>query len=889
MFSAVTSAFIVQIIPELRPDPTDLTNVLLLRILLQNASFDGVDPLTAVSNVPAGVVRAQSILFASLSVTLLAAFIAVLGKLWVTHYTRLTAWGNIVDRGKERQAKIVRFQKWGFHILIEALPVMLQFALLLFGIALAVYLWDWDHSSAEVVLAVTSVGFAFYVCITVAATLYSDCPFQTPLSILLPKTLAWVKEFYALVRVGVRRKVRSFRLQVKRVMRHGFLRICLEHVLRTSIDGTTTLDHAEQHTLNNMTLSNPALWRSVPLFTSPIPKEIGASAGFWLLDNSTDSSAASAFAAVFPELQWPSHYRSTTALIQLRDAYRDCFRAPGSGGSTHLKALQSAAAYYVLYHTQLIWSASIRLKTEITKFPSNLPPDLFLHLHDDKWGGNDLFEYLLRIEERSEPVMSVRFLSYIAPYWFCGDSDSAIRFRPSRLETLHELIGVLEDHKALNHITLTDCLLCVGAAMDFPLHPEDLIRIDKRCVPPACTLTAALMGDSGYLVRTFEMVVEYIHCIILTRGRRHRHTKKALEILVTIVKKSQLRIVNPKWITGLLESAASGNMSNDQFTLLLRLRALGRKEDVPTESSFGQDSAQIQMGEAEPPSPRGTTTPEYNFFLAILRSVRACGEEADGWEDDAVYGGLIAMRDIPGLGSFPPDPDSNPLGTLYEAMEKGKLFHVRIAAYEVIVVARDGWLRSRELRRLTLENPPLRVPLRDTRLDFPRQLYSVVIQTRRPDYQRSFLAMMGILSVDENWHPYLRQTMDIWLPFRHEGPNQVLGILSRVGGLSPPFPEYDLIDPPLDEFLEKLVENEWAGIPGRIVEDLTVDRLRSLAEITKHFKDLLFTEVGRRAVLAVVEEVIPGLQRRREGGYEESGEDIYGIIGDLLETLRVSQ
>jgi hypothetical protein len=57
-----------------------------------------------------------------------------------------------------------------------------------------------------------------------------------------------------------------------------------------------------------MTLSNPVFWRNDPLFTSPIPKDIAASAGFWLLENSTDFSAASAVAAVFSEFQWPSHY-----------------------------------------------------------------------------------------------------------------------------------------------------------------------------------------------------------------------------------------------------------------------------------------------------------------------------------------------------------------------------------------------------------------------------------------------------------------------------------------------------------------------------------------------------------------------------------------------------
>jgi polyferredoxin len=158
---------------------------LLLRILQQNTSFGGIDPLAPIMNVPTGVVRAQSILFASLSITLFVAFIAVLGKQWILYYTRVTTWGNIVDRGKERQAKLMGLQKWGLHVIMESLPVLLQFALLLFGVALAVYLWDLDVSAAEVVLVVTSIGLTFYICIVVAATVYSDCPFQTPLSTLL--------------------------------------------------------------------------------------------------------------------------------------------------------------------------------------------------------------------------------------------------------------------------------------------------------------------------------------------------------------------------------------------------------------------------------------------------------------------------------------------------------------------------------------------------------------------------------------------------------------------------------------------------------------------------------------------------------------------------------
>jgi len=72
----------------------------------------------------------------------------------------------------------------------------------------------------------------------------------------------------------------------------------------------------------------------------------------------------------------------------------ECFRAPVLDESARLKALQSAAAYYVLYHTQLIWSTSTSFEAVVEKLPFYLPPDLFLSLHDDKWDGDDVFEYL---------------------------------------------------------------------------------------------------------------------------------------------------------------------------------------------------------------------------------------------------------------------------------------------------------------------------------------------------------------------------------------------------------------------------------------------------------------------------------------------------------------
>jgi hypothetical protein len=354
-------------------------------------------------------------------------------------------------------------------------------------------------------------------------------------------------------------------------------------------------------------------------------------------------------------------------------------------------------------------------------------------------------------------------------------------------------------------------------------------------------------------VSTFKMVAEHIHGHVMTRGRQYRHAKTALEILLLLTKKTAIPLVDAAWVNELLRSGAMGNMDDGTFTAFLGLNAR-RKEE---ESTGGIASSE-------------TLNP---LFIKISQNVQTHSEVEGGWRDDAVYGGLLAMRDIPQLGSCLPNGDF--LKTLSKVMRKSKEskpLRVRKAAYDVILVAQDRWLRSPELRQKLEE------------LDFPRQLYSVVTETGRSDHLRSFLMMMGILSEDNHWHSYLRGSMDIWLPLRHEGPNHVLRILTRVSEI--PFPEYDGSNPPLDKFLTKLVEDEWAGVPGRLAMDLTADRLEPLVEVTMQFGELLFTESGRGVVLAAVDQVIPALERRRDDGYAGPGEDIHGVVDGLRRVLR---
>ncbi|KAJ6564186.1 hypothetical protein B0H19DRAFT_844768, partial [Mycena capillaripes] len=83
LFSAVSSAFIIQIQPELQPDPNTITQGLLVilvhHITGQPAPPDLLPPATTPATI---IVVAQCILYLSLLSTLLAALLAVLGKQW---------------------------------------------------------------------------------------------------------------------------------------------------------------------------------------------------------------------------------------------------------------------------------------------------------------------------------------------------------------------------------------------------------------------------------------------------------------------------------------------------------------------------------------------------------------------------------------------------------------------------------------------------------------------------------------------------------------------------------------------------------------------------------------------------------------------------------------
>ena len=188
LFSAVCSAFIIDVQSKLEPDPNEM-NAVYMRILIHavNGSlYPDTDPLAAAAwNGPApAIVTVQCLLYASLATSLFAAFVAMLGKQWVNRYIRNRG-GSAAEKSWDRQQKLDGMKRWYFHIVMECLPVMLQIALVLLGCALSQYLWTINRVVAGVIIAVTLFGFGFHLTVTIAAALSYDCPFQTPPSIAI--------------------------------------------------------------------------------------------------------------------------------------------------------------------------------------------------------------------------------------------------------------------------------------------------------------------------------------------------------------------------------------------------------------------------------------------------------------------------------------------------------------------------------------------------------------------------------------------------------------------------------------------------------------------------------------------------------------------------------
>jgi Family of unknown function (DUF6535) len=329
LFSSVSSAFIVNMESSLSPQPSDTTNALLKVLInkVDNGTFSQQEASLPIWTGPSStVIWIQSLVYTSLSMSLLAAFGGVLGKQWLGHFkTSRFGQGALHERCMRRQRKLDGLKTWHFDTIIATLPILLQLSLWFFGVALAANIWTQQHTVASVIMGTTSFGVIFYF-FTVFTSLKSpDCPFQTPVSTIFSHVLHVFRETIVIWAHRARGKSwTGFLNDLRGVFESG------KDMIARSIDRFLVYLSRISLALWRRTLSptdDPestgssdelASFEEIYLNDLESPAEpAGARSIQWIIETSTDMDIITAAVTMIPEVEWPDECDVTFVLDQL--------------------------------------------------------------------------------------------------------------------------------------------------------------------------------------------------------------------------------------------------------------------------------------------------------------------------------------------------------------------------------------------------------------------------------------------------------------------------------------------------------------------------------------------------------------------------------------------
>ena len=327
LFSAVSSAFVIDVHSNLRPDPNEQSAALLRAILLtlnQSAVPGEISTVPPIQeNPPSEIVTATCLMYASLLISLLAAFVAMLGKQWLNRYLRNSG-GSMIERCGDRQRKCDGLEKWPFHSFVESLPLMLQVSLLLLACGLCRHMWSINALVARTLISLTGLGITFYIAIVIAGISSYACPFQTPASIALHSLWKKVRGRIAIAwSRRIRRRIVSSIVRSKRVLSqtHRMWKRRVLPLLHRQSSPTIPLEDVQVQQSESVSIpDNPSQFESPSALDNVLqsepwlkPKELGtirrtntsdARCVSWILRNITDSEALDAALPVAGEIRW---------------------------------------------------------------------------------------------------------------------------------------------------------------------------------------------------------------------------------------------------------------------------------------------------------------------------------------------------------------------------------------------------------------------------------------------------------------------------------------------------------------------------------------------------------------------------------------------------------
>ncbi|KAG9029852.1 hypothetical protein FS837_003459 [Tulasnella sp. UAMH 9824] len=182
LFAGVNSAFLALTLPEMRADPADDTNALLLQLVTGvSSTIRSADDLpSATFTPPPGIIPVNVLFSIGLTVTILVSFFSILGQQWLIYYSRRSGVGPENYRWEQLQ-RYLGARGYGLELVLDdVLPALLQSVLVIFSISFVVYLQTLSKTVCYVVAALITVAAEIVFFMSFFSMLDKWCPFKTP-------------------------------------------------------------------------------------------------------------------------------------------------------------------------------------------------------------------------------------------------------------------------------------------------------------------------------------------------------------------------------------------------------------------------------------------------------------------------------------------------------------------------------------------------------------------------------------------------------------------------------------------------------------------------------------------------------------------------------------
>ena len=573
---------------------------------MNGSLFPNVDPNSVSwTGPPPEIVTVQSLLYASLAISLFAAFLAMLGKQWVTRYLRNRG-GSAAEKSRDRQRKLDGLEAWYFYLVVESLPVMLQLALLLLACALSLYLWTINRTVAGVILAFTTFGIVSYGLFTLAATLYYNCPYQTPPSIVTRAVVSYLTHSNAAFARALQPLITSFPTikDLGRPLRR--LRFQVLRVLGRLRHGPTVGEAAEDIPLAAVTQPPPTrIFGEGSIDWEVFKGDVRCIS--WVLDSITDPDVILSTVRFVADMIWYPEIAQAVSPHILADLFFDCLldRRVIPNKSEHAiligMALASVLSIQLCTDPQdealgnLCKRIEDRVHTAQSPEPTT-PVVLSLHFVAQSLSPTKGPWMLSLIRPRHLPIMDKLWLSKVLLQtlwrWRCiWDPNSTISLRWVG-PICRELVA---DGDKSPTILKTNCFLIMAISLGSQLDIRDLYPPNDRYVLPKFSYQVNSLISRHALQRAIDLFSRRLRVSIGEGSSQGHGLAEALSALTHLDPVGFTRDpgLGFAWLHEILNSSYRERARYEMASLVLRL--FGEYHN-PTHSAFslGEEPARVQ-------------------------------------------------------------------------------------------------------------------------------------------------------------------------------------------------------------------------------------------------------------------------------------------------------